>query len=81
MSYTVPHGQPLMLPKGTRQEKDAGTWALYYNPYTNQSWLVYVVPAGLQVTALPGKYTHRVNLSGLAGYVAQRQATACCDSQ
>ena len=79
MSYNVPTGQPLMLPAGTVQQHDAVSWALYYNRYLNRSWLVYVVPAGLQITTLPGKYRHSVDLAGLGDYVAQRQATACCD--
>lgn len=81
MSYLVPTGSPLLLPKGTVREEDAKTWALYYNPYVNSSWLVYGVPAGLNVTRLPGHYSLQMNISNLSGFVSQRQATACCDGK
>lgn len=70
-----------MLPVGTIREENTPTWALYYNPHVGSSWLVYSVPAGLNVTRLPGHYSVQMNLAGLDGFVSQRQATSCCDGK
>lgn len=79
MGQLVPNGQQLMMPRGTRKTKDGGTWALYVNEFLNTSWMVWQVPAGLQVMVLPGKRSVSLNLSQLAGFVSQQRARSCCE--
>lgn len=78
MGQLIPHGQPLMMPRGTRRTEDGGTWALYVNDFLSTSWLVWSVPAGFQVMTLPGRRSVHLNTAQLAGFVSQQRATACC---
>jgi len=66
-----------MLPAGTEIVQDARTWAIYYNPGLNCTWLAWNVPNGVEVMQLPGHYNVSYNLGQLSSYIQSRQAYAC----
>jgi hypothetical protein len=65
--HFIPKTQPFALPTGTVKEHDAGSWALYYNPQYNITYLVIDFPHQWKVNYYLGKYTVNYTTKLIAG--------------
>lgn len=79
MAQLIPNGIALqsVLPVGAYVVRLEKTWGLYAHPTIMYTWLVWKVPAGLNMMVYPGRRTIGVDMDRLGAYANQRSRTAC----
>jgi len=79
MAQLIPKGIKLKdaLPVGAYCIRLEETWGLYGHPTINYTWLVWKVPAGLNMVTYPGRRNIAIDIDRLGAYAKQRSRLAC----